>query len=103
MPAVSVERIRDWIFNHRTPSDYAFTSIDVALGIGGPPPEVALLCGNAVHAGMLACVTVGEQTYYTHPTVGFADKITPKRLKTLEELGKIRRVKDAYEWTMPHA
>lgn len=101
MPTVSIERIRDWLASHRTAEDYAFSAIDIALGIGGGPAEVAMLCANAADSGMVASVYVGTSRFFTHPLVGMEDKIGQKRMKALLEIGRVVQVAGRYEWAPP--
>lgn len=101
MPAVSIERIRDWLARNRTSEAYAFSAIDVALGTGAPPAEIFMLCNSAADSGMLASVFVGESRFFTHPLVGMEEKIGAKRMRMLEEVGKARRAGDHFEWSNP--
>lgn len=98
MPTISIQRIRDWVAAHRTADDYAFTSMDIALGIGGPPAEVFLICEGGTLGGALAAVTCGLRRFYTSPTVGF--DLGPHRTKELIERGVAARGADGLEWTL---
>jgi hypothetical protein len=101
VPAVSIERIRDWLAKKRTPEAYAFSAIDVALGTGAPPAEIGMLCNSAADSGMLASVYVGGSRFFTHPLVSMEEKIGAKRMRMLEEVGKVRRAGDHFEWANP--
>lgn len=101
MPTISIQRIRDWIAAHRTADDYAFTSTDVALGIGGPPAEVFLICEGGVLSGMLAAVTKDQTRFYTSTTVGF--DLGPRRTKELIDHGVAGRGTEGLEWTLKMA
>jgi hypothetical protein len=101
VPTVSIERIRDWLASHRTAEDYAFSAIDIALGIGCGPAEVFVLCNSAADAGMLASVFVGTSRFFTHPLVGMEDKVGQKRMRTLLEIGRVIQVANRYEWAPP--
>jgi hypothetical protein len=99
VPTISIQRIRDWIAAHRTADDYAFTSMDVALGIGGPPAEVFLLCEGGVLNNSLAAVTVGLARFYTNTVIGF--DLGPRRTKDLIDRGVAGRGAEGLEWTLP--
>ncbi len=99
MPTISIQRIVDWIAAHRTADDYAFTSMDVALGIGGPPAEVSMLCEGGVASGMLAAVTVGLTRFYTNVPVGF--DLGPRRTEDLVGRRVAARGHQGLEWTAP--
>ena len=98
MAAVSIERIRNWLSKNRTVDDYAFSPLEIALGTGAPPGEVAMLCESAAGAGMLASVYAGGAQFFTHPAVGFEDKISSRSMKALIDGKKVWRVSDHYEW-----
>jgi len=98
LPTISIQRIRDWIAAHRTADDYAFASTDIALGIGGPPAEVFLICEGGTLGGALAAVTCGLKRFYTNTTVGF--DLGPQRTRELVERGVAARGAEGLEWTL---
>ena len=101
MSATSIERILDWLSKNRNETVYAFRSIDIALSIGAPPADIDMLCNSAADGGMIASVFVGNDRYFTHPTVGLEQQVGKKRLKVLEERTRVVRIGDHWEWTPP--
>lgn len=101
MPTISIQRIRDWIAAHRTADDYAFTSMDIALSIGGPPAEVFLLCEGGVLSNALAAVTKDLTRFYTNTTVGF--DLGLRRTKELIERGVAAHGAEGLAWTLKRA
>jgi len=96
MPSVSIERISDWLYKNRTEESYAFKAYDIAIGVGGLPGEVYLLCENAANTGKLGSVYKDNVRYYTHISIGF--DIGKKNLKELESQSKITKINDHFEW-----
>ena len=101
MASVSIERILDWLSKNRNETVYAFRSIDIALSLGAPPADIDMLCNGAADGGMIASVYVGNDRYFTHPTVGLEQQIGKRQMKELEERTRIMRIGDRWEWILP--
>lgn len=74
--------------------------MDIALGIGGPPAEVFLLCEGGTMGGALAAVTCGLTRFYTNTVIGFD---LGMRTKDLIERGVAGRGAEGLEWTLRKA